>query len=254
MIKKTKNYSMFKLREDNRAEGVRPSHVKVLVESIKKKNLLDMCPILVNSDFEVINGQHRLKAAEELGVDIYYEQDDRLEGKDIILMNIGKAWMNTDILNYYVKNGYKEYQKLDAFLKENRLTLKVALAVLMGGGHSELFKFRHGDYIFDEGHFGCDVNLCWHTIDTIKKFNGASPYTHTARFWRPLVKLMRHRDFDKDKWFENLRKNIDKFFPRANSQGYTKLIQDVFNWHNQNKIDIMGEDEYEIRMRERNEA
>ena len=68
------------------------------------------------------------------------------------------------------------------------------------------------------------------------------------------MKLMRHRDFDKDKWFENLRKNIDKFFPRANSQGYTKLIQDVFNWHNQNKIDIMGEDEYEIRMRERNEA
>jgi ParB-like nuclease domain len=250
MIQKTKNYSMFKFRDDNREKGVCPAHVKLLIESIKKNNLLDMCPILVNSDMEIVNGQHRVKAAEALGVDIYYEINERLTGTDIILMNTNKNWSNPDILNYYVKNHYPEYMKLDQFLKHNNVSLKIGLSLLLNGLHDELFKFKHGEFVFDDSLVGNSIETCWETIHFIRKINGQSFYTNTARFWKPMVRLFRNEHFDLNKWRSNLRQHIDKFFPRANTQGYVKLIQDTYNWKNHHKIDIMGEDTEKTRIKE----
>ncbi len=87
MIKKTKNYEMFTFREDNR-EKIDQSHVQRLVFSIEKRNLLELRPIIVNEKFEVIDGQHRLMAAKFLDVEIFYQQEKKLDAKDIITMNI----------------------------------------------------------------------------------------------------------------------------------------------------------------------
>ena len=102
-INKTKNYEMFKFREDNRLK-IDQSHVNKLINSIQSRNLLDMRPIIVNSDYEILDGQHRLLAAKNLGVEIYYEIEEKLEHKDIILMNVAKSWAVCDYMNYFVKN------------------------------------------------------------------------------------------------------------------------------------------------------
>ena len=59
-IHSTCDLGIFKILEGNR--NINLGHVERLVKSIQENGFLKM-PIIVNDDFEVIDGQHRLMAA-----------------------------------------------------------------------------------------------------------------------------------------------------------------------------------------------
>ena len=69
-IQHTTNYNQFKLVQFNREKSAH--HISQIKKKIKENNLLHLHPILVNLKGEVIDGQHRLQAAQELEVPIYY--------------------------------------------------------------------------------------------------------------------------------------------------------------------------------------
>ena len=242
MTMKTKNYDMFKFRSDNRVT-IHQRHVKRLVESIESRNLLELRPICVNEDMEIIDGQHRLMAAQILGVDIYYNVEKKIKSEDIILMNIAKSWNSSDYLNYYCKNGYEEYRKLEKFLKEHAITIKIGLSITMGESDKCYEDFRHGKYVFSEVVEKTSLDICWYTIGQIKKFNGFSIYTSSSRFWKAILKLVNHPDFDIEKWKHNLTRLIDRFGPRASTNDYYKLLMDVNNWKNSSKINLLQDEE-----------
>lgn len=235
MINKTKNYEQFILRDDNR-ECIAQTHVERLIKSIEARNLLQLRPILVNSKMEVLDGQHRLMAAKALDVDIWYEVDGEMTSQDIILMNIAKPWGMGDYMNYYCKNGYGEYNKLDNFMKKNNLTLKVAMNITLGRTAGELNNFKQGHYEFREDIFSQSVEVCWDTINYIKKMNGMSEYVHTVRFWKALINLVQHEKFCAKKWMSNLSKMHYRFSPKARSEDYLKIMMEVHNWRNENKL------------------
>lgn len=237
MINKTKDYDLFKFREDNRA-AIDQAHTKRLTESIKARNLLELRPIVVNEKFEVLDGQHRLLAAKQLGVDIYYVIDKKLKPEDIITMNISKAWSVIDFLNYYCKHNYIEYQKLAKFMKTNNVSLTIALSITMGPGKNSYHAYKIGQYKFKEEDFGASLDQCWDTIGYIKKMRGFSPYTTSSRFWTAMIKLFRHPDFNIEKWSSNLSRFIERFGPRARVEDYYKLFMDVYNWRNPQAIDL----------------
>ncbi len=242
MINKTKDYDLFTFRDDNR-EKIDQAHVKRLSESIKSRNLLELRPIIVNDKMEVIDGQHRLLAAKLLGVDIFYQQENKLSASDIIRMNISKPWTMGDYLNFYCHHQNDEYIKLKNFMTKHNLILKVALNISMGGGKSEYYGFRMGEFKFDEENLDIELDVCWDTIHYIKKMNGFSPYTSSSRFWKALLKLVRHPEFDEQKWRSNMQKMIDHFCPKARTEDYIDLIQRVYNWHNTSRIKLMDDDE-----------
>jgi len=65
-----KNLSRFRFSAENRPINER--HLTRLVSAIKEKNLLQDFPILVSYDMVIIDGQHRLLAAQKLGLPIFY--------------------------------------------------------------------------------------------------------------------------------------------------------------------------------------
>src|ERR1700692_632576 len=129
MIQKTTDYSIFKFRDDNR-EKISELHVIRLLESIKKKNLLDLRPITVNSKMEVMDGQHRLLAAERLNTPIFYEIREELDSKDIVILNVSKSWNNYDFLNFHLKSNNSNYIKLKEFMKKYDIGLLPALVLV----------------------------------------------------------------------------------------------------------------------------
>ena len=236
-LKSTTDYDRFLFRKDNRA-AINKTHVQRLANSIKSRNLLELRPITVNSDMEVIDGQHRLLAAKQLGVPIYYVQEASLTPKDVIALNVAQNWRSMDYLNYYCQNDYHEYKKLAEFMRTNNLTIKVALNITMGQSHENHDKFRSGGYVFsmdvsDEG-----MDICWDTIAYIRKMNGYSNYTNSSKFWSSLLKLVRHTNFDPVKWRENLSKMVERVGPRISQQEYLKMLMDIHNWRNTNKVDL----------------
>lgn len=241
MIEKTKEYDLFIFREDNR-EKIDQAHVRRLIESIKAKDLLHLRPIDVNDKMEIIDGQHRVLAAKYLGVEVYYKKEAQLDAADIVRMNISKAWTTGDYLNFYCHHQKDEYIKLKAFMKKNRLTLKVALNIAIGESKLSFSNFKAGAFEFNEGELESELGICWKTIEYIRKMNGYSAYTTSSRFWRALLKLINHPDFDIDKWNGNVQKLVDHFAPKARTEDYIKMVQTIYNWKNLNKIRLI-EDE-----------
>ncbi len=241
MINKTKNYEMFKFREDNRAK-VLHADVCRLAESIKARNLLEFRPILVNEEMEILEGQHRLLAAKLLQVDIYYQVEKKLQASDIIRLNVSKQWTMADYLNFYCHHDYQEYIKLRDFAKSHELTLKVALNICVGNAKTAYHAYKDGTFKFSIEEIGEQLEICWETINYIKKMNGYSAYTDSSRFWKAILKLTTHADFEVDKWRVNLHRMVNHFCPKASTEDYAIMMQGVYNWKNHVKINITKEE------------
>lgn len=121
---------MFKRIDANR--DINKLNLKKITDSIQFKNLLHLFPLIVNKNMEIIDGQHRLKAADALGLPIYYIQDDTITKADIASMNNNrKGWSSHDYINFWARSGNHHYVKLAELLKAYpRITIKTAINLM----------------------------------------------------------------------------------------------------------------------------
>lgn len=147
---KTTEYKKFKLFKSNRE--VNKSHLSKLTGSIKQKDLLYLFPIVVNKSMEVVDGQHRLAAAQALNIPIYYFIDDNVSKADIAMVNNNrKGWVTIDFVKFYLEEGVKEYKNLFyvidkykvAIIGAARLMSSEAASYYSGGSQSN--KVRAGN-------------------------------------------------------------------------------------------------------------
>lgn len=242
-MEKTTNYDMFIFRNDNRSE-IKQSHVNKLVQSIKARNLLEMRPISVNGKMEIMDGQHRVLAAKALNVPIYYRVDQSFTGEDMLALNVSKSWGLPDYLNYYVKNGYQEYIKLNDFNIKNKMNIRTSLTLTSGTSHEISTQFKNGTYKFNNDLYGSEIDSCWLIIDYIKKSNplGQSTYLKTNKFWNALLKLVRSTEFNEAKFMANLSRMTEKCCIKATINGYCSMLMEINNYRNAHRIDILDKD------------
>jgi hypothetical protein len=144
-INTTRHYNKFKLINFNRE--INEKHVKKLVKSMQVQYL--PIPILVNKNMEIIDGQHRFTACQQLGLPIYYAI--MLEEKSVDLIqrinSLSKAWKLTDYHRAYVIQGQQEYIKLNNLLKKYDISLDFYLAVHGNDlGRNTRISFKEGKY------------------------------------------------------------------------------------------------------------
>lgn len=127
------DHSKFKMLPYNR--DINRRNVGNLIKLLKEKNQSHLFPIVVNKDFEVIDGQHRLIALEELNLPVFYIQDNNTGNKikDIYRMNIaGKKHSLKDKLEMLYKLGDENIAKVyEVYHKFNgRFRLEVVCNIL----------------------------------------------------------------------------------------------------------------------------
>ena len=130
-IYKTKDYDQFKTIKGNR----KISNVSIadLTKAIFRKNLLAHYPILINSQFEIIDGQRRLTVAKLNDLDIYYTQVQDANIDDVIDINSSsREWRIQNYIDSFVVNGNKNYIWIDQFAKNNNLNYTYALILIYG--------------------------------------------------------------------------------------------------------------------------
>lgn len=107
-IYKTYEYDKFKNIKSNRR--INPLTYNKLLRSMKEKQLI--IPICVNEKMEIIDGQHRFKAEQTLGLPVYYFV---LEGYSMLEMKranlVASVWKKDDFLNAYINEDYPSYIK-----------------------------------------------------------------------------------------------------------------------------------------------
>jgi hypothetical protein len=236
---KTKDYSIFKIREDNRP--IEKAHVKKLIESIDKKNLLETNPIIVNTELEVIDGQHRLEAAKFLKIPVYYQIIHNYDIHDMRLLNVSKSWGLKEHFEFYCKNEFPEYLNLKEFIEKNKLSLSIAMKITNTELRKGMALFKEGKYIFNNNKSEDLINKINETIEMLTEFNGKKNYTNCRNFWSIAIQVFSHPDFIYEKWKFNLARNMTLFSPRASLIEYLHLFLRVYNWKNHaHKIEIKG--------------
>lgn len=241
-VLKSTDYQKFIYMDLNRDGGISMTHVRHLADSISKRNLLWMFPVIVNENYEIFDGQHRAKACEMLGIPIEYKIQKDLVSRDIIRMNTSKNWVMSDYLNFYVKQHHPEYLKLDAFMRSNGLTMSTAINLVKGRTKDENRKFKDGEFVFNSKIADDQVDIIRRTVSFCADKLGivTTKYMKSRAFWSAMSTIIQQEYFNEEIWFKNLNRMIERIHPCPTSGDYLKMLSDIHNRYNSKKIEIEG--------------
>lgn len=109
-IYRTKDYSKFKFNKYNRK--IDEPHLQTLMTNIRlRKAVIE--PIQVDSQFNIVDGQHRLVACQRLGLPVDYFVDTQTKVIDADLLNSkAKSWSLMTYIQRGVSIGDPDYIKL----------------------------------------------------------------------------------------------------------------------------------------------
>lgn len=160
MIFKTKDYAKFNLIKGNR--GLDNNHLAKLTASILKNNFLAQNPIIVNKNFDIIDGQHRFEVAKNNDLELYYTIVNKGSIKDVQLLNANnKPWSYADYLESFIDLGNENYVKLKDFINEYDLPINIGVQLISDPNFtvrrsiSSNKDYKSGDFkvqAWDEGH------------------------------------------------------------------------------------------------------
>lgn len=110
-ISHTSDYNAFSTVLGNRK--VRPAHVKKLRLAIEADpETIKYNPILVNERMEVVDGQHRLEAIKQLGLEVHYVRVPGLGLHNVQQLNsVAKQWQPVDYAAAFAKLGNENYAR-----------------------------------------------------------------------------------------------------------------------------------------------
>lgn len=239
-ILKTNNYNIFKKSQANRA--IDPLNLEKIKASININNMLRFRPILVNKNMEVIDGQHRLRAAEALGVEVWYQINEEGQEEDIILLNANqKKWTAIDYVNYHIAKGNKEYLMLRQFAEEKGMSLLELISYAQGYRGKLGKSFREGSFKFftpeEKSKVSDNIAHIDLVIRTMKKYLfGDDKFTSTTRFKIALFSFISRPDVDLTVFLGKLSMLSEKIKICATGRAYYMMFRDIYNWKNQNPI------------------
>jgi hypothetical protein len=242
----TKDYSIFKQHPSNRV--ISQTNLHKIEASIKQKNLLDLRPIIVNQNMEIIDGQHRLIVAKKLDLEVYYTIQENATGEDMVLLNNAqKNWDSNDFLAYYVSIENEDYKRLKEFMTKNNLSVSNSLAIVLGIGsrnHSTFQFFREGKFKFpDEARveeIKDDLEFFKSVIAYIKKKTaGPKAYLKGKAFFAAIIEFFGSKYVEKEIFMSKLQYRIDLLHPCTTKSGYVGLFRVIYNFRNNNPIESL---------------
>lgn len=230
-IKSETNYRAFKFIKGNRP--IVESKVKKLIEAVEGGlNLFQYCPVLVNKEMYVIDGQHRLEACKRLKLPVYY-----CMVKDITLAQIAKLnsaqnkWKIDDFFNCFIETGNKEYKTLHLFAEKWSLSTNVAAQLMMNGSVNE----GGGGFISDTFREGLFVAK--HPEQAHKIIKAVYDYQNvidnklltTRAFIGAIQSLLKSPDYDHKAVVEKLTSKNLQISKKATYKEYIYHIEELFN-------------------------
>ena len=224
-IFKTNNYSKFKMLEENR--NINQRNYAKLVNSMKKEQLV--IPIIVNENYEIIDGQHRYLASKELGLPIYYFVISGYGMDQVIRANLASSnWTKKDFLMSYVQEGKEEYARVYEII--NKYDIKVStflrvLSTITNVNQKLLSKY------FEDGTFkSTDLEKVEEALITLEDFNFFKGYK-TKSFVVAFLKLYTHPDYKHEKMLDKLKERKNRLTSRGTSGEYLSLLtKDIYSY------------------------
>jgi len=217
------DYDVFKTTEGNR--NINRLHVERLKKSMSEYYLVS--PIIVNENYEIIDGQHRFVAAKELGLPIYFICNHGYGLPEVQRLNqVFRAWSVDDFLEGYANLGKEDYIMVIKFKERHNLT-STKLSIIL------LDKDRRDDDVvadFKRGTFKI-VNEEWASsfLVALEAFQRYFVDYKTTNFVKAFRLLYECPKYNHDLMKKKLEYQSGLFEKRNTIQQYAQLLTEIYN-------------------------
>lgn len=236
VLRQTQNYALFELHRFNRdIRGIQP-----LVNSMKKYGFLPhksiSCIKNGSGKLVVTDGHHRLAAAKELEIPVWYTLAENV-GISIQEEQVStRAWDLLDYLTSYVRNGAPAYIAVQQYVEETGIPLGLSISLLAGesaGSGNKAGVFKSGRYALgDQAHANIIKSIVLHM-----KAAGIN-YSSNSFFVQALSKALFVPDFSPVRFMEKVSSHAALFEKQPNVQSYLEMIETIYNRQSRNKVPV----------------
>lgn len=230
-IQHTEDHSVFRDITSNREVDQR--HVNRLKKAIQEVNLLHLNPIIVNSEMEIVDGQHRLEAARDLQVPIYYVVDNDVNKKHIAGLNSNqKNWSLLDYVNYYAVEKVPEFLVLAEFIcRFSFCPVSTILQLMSHSGTRSNEDFKAG--VIDISNRAEAERILLH-IQEIR--NLGVELAFDRQFILAIKDAFKVEEYTPPHFLKKLSDNKMDLIKCAKKQQYLQLIEQIYNKHQHTKL------------------
>jgi len=225
----TRDYSLFKKLKGNR--NLNKLNLKKITRSIEKVHI--PIPIVVNENYEIIDGQHRLEVCKNLGYPVYYIMIEGMTLDDVKLLNTNsQGWKLGDYLDSFCEEDNHTYLEVKSFVDEYGFSIVDSLTMLSNtksnrGEQQE--KFKLGVY---------NIKNKSKAIETADKMLEVKPYFpryKSRSFFLAMSEMFHNKDYSHKKFIKKLSQYPTKLKPCSNKYEYLKNIEEIYNFNQKTK-------------------
>jgi hypothetical protein len=247
-ILETTDYLKFSASKGNREVNI--GRRRGLIASMKKYGFLDSGAISVikqkSGSLVVHDGQHRLAAAEMLGIPVKYIIED--VPYDVVeIVNTAVRWNHADYARKWAEDGVESYKKLIAFSEKYSLPVGHALSLLIGSNSGgSMTPFREGKLVIRNEAMAHKIAKTFREIVEIDK------NLDKRMFLRAISYCVRIPGFDLDRLLQACKRHRQLLRNEPTCEAFLGMIESVYNYRNANKIPVKFEAEQLIALSKSN--
>jgi len=235
-IFETKDYSIFKFRSDNRV--INTNHVKKLSQRMKDSGWLSSSVVTINGSGDVIDGQHRVKAAMSCNCPIRYKVTRGAGTDEMTSMNtLQRNWSPFDHLHKFVTRGNPHYVTFDKFAKEFPMFKYTEIAMFLQNSMTTIKRdsFESGNYVVKNEKVG---RLWANHILQLKPY--FEKYYNKSIFIRGMVKILSNKKdvFDFEEFMHKVKLRPNMLVPCGTTEQYIEVIENIYNYKRSGKVNL----------------
>ena len=228
-ILETRDFSRFRSDDHNRSTS--KVAIKRIILSMEKYGWLGAYPMHTvprNGKLYIIDGQHRFKAAEKLGIPVLYVVCEDIDGFHVSDVNVAQsAWTIRDFATSYANQGKPAYVKLLHYCLRYDIPIGCAAKLLqnnLGDGVTCTKALKTGQLNIASGDLAEIVGTL---IEALREQGVA--FARNSSFIDALMRVCLVESFCKQTFLDRVRSNPGKLTLEPTSQRFLESIEAVYN-------------------------
>lgn len=229
----TKEYAKFKLIKGNRV--IKNPKIKKLVKSMSEVGWLPGSYVIVNSKWEIIDGQHRILAGMQCNLPIVYTMERKADEKVMRGLNTaGDNWQMNDHLHGFVEDNNEHYIKLSNLMKAYP-ELKITECLMLC--KNQYTSVQRGT--FENGEFTTkNMTIAYQWAEYIMRLKPFAKFYNTGIFVRALVCCLTKEGFNFEDFMRKVELRPTSLVKCGTREQYIELFESIYNYRRSDKLNL----------------
>jgi hypothetical protein len=189
-------------------------------------------PGVVDSNFCILDGQHRFEACKRMGLPFYFHFSDTLTIENVTNVQLNAGWKLKDYLHSFVQQKNMNYIILHRFVERYKFGVSVACMLLAQNAQGLT---RNGYYA---GNFKVKFEEKAHNQSAMIAELAELTGTKGEAFVRTLVNMMINEQYDHKRMVKQLKKYAFMFKRMYKQEDQARNLEEIYNYriHSENKV------------------